>query len=152
MHFERSIRPHSGSGQSNQYETATVSIWWPVDLVDTASVGAVQATREAFTFAKMAVFEQLGITFEVVDGVLMEQFVGRAFPGATEVVPTSRPAGNVAALGAPPAQAPADGEKACPTCAGAMWDNRVGKKNPKSPDFKCKNSSCDGVIWPPRGR
>ena len=32
-----------------------------------------------------------------------------------------------------------------------MWDNRVGKRNPKAPDFKCKDRGCDGVIWPPRG-
>ena len=39
----------------------------------------------------------------------------------------------------------------CPKCQGPMWDNRVGKKNPKAPDFKCKDRGCDGVIWPPRG-
>ena len=39
---------------------------------------------------------------------------------------------------------------ACPKCSGDMWDNRVGKRNPKAPDFKCKDKSCDGVIWPPR--
>ena len=33
-----------------------------------------------------------------------------------------------------------------------MWDNREGKKNPRAPDFKCKDRNCDGVIWPPRGR
>ena len=38
----------------------------------------------------------------------------------------------------------------CPKCGGAMWDNREGKRNPKAPDFKCKDRSCDGVIWPPR--
>ena len=38
----------------------------------------------------------------------------------------------------------------CPKCSGDMWDNRVGKKNPKAPDFKCKDRECDGVIWPPR--
>ena len=31
-----------------------------------------------------------------------------------------------------------------------MWDNREGKRNPKAPDFKCKDRNCDGVIWPPR--
>ena len=31
-----------------------------------------------------------------------------------------------------------------------MWDNRTTKRNPKAPDFKCRNRSCDGVIWPPR--
>lgn len=39
----------------------------------------------------------------------------------------------------------------CPRCQGPMWDNRVGKRNPKAPDFKCKDRGCDGVIWPPRG-
>ena len=40
---------------------------------------------------------------------------------------------------------------ACPKCQGPMWDNREGKRNPKAPDFKCKDRECEGVIWPPRG-
>jgi len=36
----------------------------------------------------------------------------------------------------------------CPKCGGPMWDNREGKKNPKAPDFKCKDKGCDGAIWP----
>ena len=35
----------------------------------------------------------------------------------------------------------------CPKCHGPMWDNREGKKNPKAPDFKCKNKACDGAVW-----
>ena len=27
----------------------------------------------------------------------------------------------------------------CPKCQGPMWDNREGKRNPKAPDFKCKD-------------
>lgn len=38
----------------------------------------------------------------------------------------------------------------CPKCQGDMWDNRVGKRNPKAPDFKCKDRECDGVVWPSR--
>lgn len=38
----------------------------------------------------------------------------------------------------------------CPKCSGRMWDNRIGKRNPKAPDFKCRDRSCDGVIWPPK--
>src|SRR3954471_5038684 len=38
----------------------------------------------------------------------------------------------------------------CPKCQGPMWDNREGKRNPKAPDFKCKDTTCGGVIWPPR--
>jgi len=46
---------------------------------------------------------------------------------------------------------------ACPICGGAMWDDRSSKRNPRAPDFKCKNKpkmrgepGCEGVIWPPR--
>jgi hypothetical protein len=39
---------------------------------------------------------------------------------------------------------------ACPKCQGPTWDNRATKKNPSAPDFKCRDRSCDGVIWPPR--
>jgi hypothetical protein len=38
----------------------------------------------------------------------------------------------------------------CPKCGGRMWDNRIGKRNPKAPDFKCRDRSCDGVVWPPK--
>jgi hypothetical protein len=37
----------------------------------------------------------------------------------------------------------------CPKCGGRMWDNRATKRNPRAPDFRCRNRSCDGVIWPP---
>ena len=40
---------------------------------------------------------------------------------------------------------------ACPKCGGKMWDNRLSKRNPKAPDYKCRDRSCDGVIWPQRG-
>jgi hypothetical protein len=56
------------------------------------------------------------------------------------------PAASVAPQGAP---SPLDGAR-CPKCDGGMYDNRATKKNPKAPDFKCKDRSCDGVIWPPR--
>ena len=41
-------------------------------------------------------------------------------------------------------------EELCPKCGGRMWDNRLTKRNPRAPDFKCRNRSCDGVIWPSR--
>lgn len=28
-----------------------------------------------------------------------------------------------------------------------MWDNRVGKRNPKAPDYKCRDKDCNGAIW-----
>lgn len=41
-------------------------------------------------------------------------------------------------------------EPSCPKCGGRVWDNRLTKRNPKAPDFKCRDRSCDGVIWPAR--
>lgn len=57
----------------------------------------------------------------------------------------------------PPSSAPShengDGPRAidepsCPKCGGRMWDNRLSKRNPKAPDYKCRSRSCDGVVWP----
>lgn len=41
-----------------------------------------------------------------------------------------------------------DASPACPECGGRMWDNRSDKRNPKAPDFKCRNRACDGRMWP----
>ena len=59
------------------------------------------------------------------------------------------------AFSAEPAVTPATGplasdEPSCPKCGGRMWDNRLTKRNPKAPDYKCRDRSCDGVIWPPK--
>jgi hypothetical protein len=35
----------------------------------------------------------------------------------------------------------------CPVCGGRMWDNRSDKRNPKAPDFKCRDRRCIGVVW-----
>ncbi len=35
----------------------------------------------------------------------------------------------------------------CPDCGGPMWDNRVNKKNPKGPDWKCKSKECQKAVW-----
>lgn len=45
----------------------------------------------------------------------------------------------------------ASDEPSCPKCGGRVWDNRLSKRNPKAPDYKCRSRSCDGVIWPARG-
>ena len=53
-------------------------------------------------------------------------------------------------LAGEPKAALARDEESCPKCGGRMWDNRLTKRNPKAPDFKCRDRSCDGVIWPPK--
>jgi hypothetical protein len=62
----------------------------------------------------------------------------------TAVAVSEEPAGS-------PASGPlASDETSCPKCGGRMWDNRLTKRNPKAPDYKCRDRSCDGVIWPPK--
>ena len=58
--------------------------------------------------------------------------------------------GNGHAVPPPDGDAATATTPACPKCGGAMWDNRTGKKNPKAPDFKCRDKNCDGVLWPPK--
>lgn len=35
----------------------------------------------------------------------------------------------------------------CPKCGGPTWDNRNDKRNPRSPDYKCKNKQCGEGVW-----
>src|SRR5438093_8386680 len=57
------------------------------------------------------------------------------------------------AAGSASAQQPAvTGDPACPKCGGPMWDNRDSKRNPRAPDFRCRNRISDGVLWPGQHR
>jgi len=59
--------------------------------------------------------------------------------------------GSTPIAGAIPASMLTDLETvSCPKCGGRMWDNRLTKRNPRAPDYKCQNRSCDGVVWPPK--
>ena len=35
----------------------------------------------------------------------------------------------------------------CPDCDGGVWDNRNNKRNPKAPDFRCKDKECAAAGW-----
>jgi hypothetical protein len=64
---------------------------------------------------------------------------------------TELPSTTDASVPLPAAGPLATEELSCPKCGGRMWDNRLTKRNPKAPDYKCRDRSCDGVIWPPKG-
>src|SRR5579884_2428616 len=71
--------------------------------------------------------------------------------GAEAVAAPAAPVATRASVDETPMTGPlASEEPSCPKCGGRMWDNRVSKRNPKAPDYKCRSRSCDGVIWPAR--
>lgn len=39
------------------------------------------------------------------------------------------------------------GDVTCKFCEGPCWDNTRNKKNPKGPDYKCKDTDCGGAAW-----
>ena len=69
-------------------------------------------------------------------------------PAVAASVPSTRPTTDNAPAAPAPATRQLD-EESCPKCGGRTWDNRLTKKNPRAPDFKCRDRTCDGVIWPP---
>lgn len=66
---------------------------------------------------------------------------------ANGVIAANEPSGE-AAEGETAVSTDGEPDASCPKCKGLMWDNRKGKKNPKAPDFKCRDSACEGVFWP----
>jgi hypothetical protein len=83
-----------------------------------------------------------------------------ALPEGVKQAPARKPAAEspVVPDAAEPAEDPivaramvATDSPSCPKCDGPMWDNRLGKKNPKAPDYRCRDRTCDGVVWPPKG-
>lgn len=75
----------------------------------------------------------------------------RAMPGGSQsTAPTLEHAEPAPADESAAAGPLASDEPSCPKCGGRMWDNRLSKRNPKAPDYKCRNRACDGVVWPPR--
>jgi len=72
-------------------------------------------------------------------------------PGAGAAAPNGTTNGHPAVAAPAPASLLTDMDVvSCPKCGGRMWDNRLTKRNPKAPDYKCQNRSCDGVVWPPK--
>ena len=70
--------------------------------------------------------------------------------GSRADAPALGPTALTVSGGARPSGAAEEASPACPKCGGRMWDNRATKRNPRAPDYKCRDRSCEGVIWPPR--
>lgn len=100
------------------------------------------------TFFDPSIVEQLNeaqAELNKVDVAAVTAKIGESLSGDAPDAPTQEAIANVAAAG----MSTSEDDPDCPKCNGRMWDNRHSKRNPKAPDFKCKDKDCDGVIWPP---
>lgn len=133
------------------YNSATASIYvqaptTPDDDAD-ARVAAIQA---AMFEAKVAVFDALGITFDVtVDGKAVEKFTQEL--GGVEVTREDEARATAQASSATTqrtAAAPQDDDaRWAELCSNPKkwFDNREGKRSPKAPDFKRKGTG--DALW-----
>lgn len=113
-------------------------------LVVKESAG-LHANDEAY---KMAITDALSTAMKMIGvaaAIHMGEWDGSKYRDEIPPTPAS-----------PQTAKPATGQPAssggvvCPKCQGPMWDNRTTKKSPRQPDYKCKDKTCDGVIWPPK--
>ena len=142
VNFERSI-------QVKPYETAKASAHVQVDLgSDGDALTLPAALKEAYAVAKTAVFEQLGLSYEVdeVNLVVIEKLEREL---GAEVVEGAKPRKATARKAAPSRKSsgkPSDEqiEEAWADLENnpdGWFDNRSDKRNPKAPDFKAKNNN-----------
>lgn len=135
------------------YETAKASIFVQADVVGTWSkdglfvpdTGAVsEAAKAAFFEAKVAVLSQLNLKFEITQEQVVLEMLDKHL-GPIEIVSEQPRAAAATAPAAAAKSSKADKEADLLANPETWWDNRVGKTNPKAPDFKHKKSG-EG-IW-----
>lgn len=112
-------------------------------------VGTGANYKEAATDALKRAAVRFGIGLELYRDhgtprpqVVRQEGENRRPPSTRGAAPTSGTAATKST-----AVATAD-EPSCPKCGGRMWDNRASKRNPRAPDYKCRQRACDGVVWP----
>lgn len=119
------------------------------EVSDTMFLMAAQANPQgqgaAITYARrFALMSMLGIAADPDDD-------GERAMGVRDVDADTKPANPVAERLNGQSSGPA-----CPECDLAMWDNRAENDRRAAageklrPDWKCKDKSCDGVIWRPK--
>lgn len=145
LFIERKVSP-------KQYESLTVGLHFPVELPLPAATDSpasyaaacAVALTEGFAVLKVQVYDQLGIEYTDNNGVIAENIAAK-IPGSTVAASTFKPVPTVSQASTAGAQS--GDVPSCPDCSGAMYDNRVGKRNPKGPDYKCKSTACNKAVW-----
>jgi hypothetical protein len=108
-------------------------------------VGTGKDYKAASTDAFKRAAVRFGIAHELYDMPAKWAPVGGEPPTPRRLTP---PRGVPAV--APDPTPVAEESPTCPKCGGRMFDNRLTKRNAKAPDFRCRDRSCDGLVWPPK--
>ena len=96
----------------------------PVSKMDPQGVGSAITYLRRYSLAAMA-----GIGQEDDDGN------AASAPTNSPAKPKAKPK-------------PSGEEPSCPKCSGPLWDDRLDKRNPKAPDWKCKDKDgCGWAMW-----
>ena len=144
--------PETDEGKLTGFNVETIVLHESGEWISTAVFVPVekpsaQGAVSALTYGRRAGLRAVFTLADTDDdGETAQNHAPRATPSVRST-PTPPPSARPAAT---PSGGAGNTEPACPICHGKMWDNREGKKNPKAPDFKCRDKSCEGVIWPPK--
>lgn len=141
----------------NEQPTVSVSVAMKVNLGNYESADAFLSVSGLEAGTPSSAIEELLDTGQLAWSILSRRLDakvnelrnghGRGAAIANEPPPYQPPPQQQYAPPAP-AQTPQDGPTPpCHYCNGQVWDNRRDKRNPKAPDFKCKNNACGGAAW-----
>lgn len=129
--------------------TVRASAPWGQSAESVGACGTDEATgRRHISIADAIATAETRATNRAVSNLVAMGEVSAEEMSKGEARPTPAGASNTAQPASAPTASRALDEESCPKCGGRMWDNRKDKKNPRAPDFKCRDRSCDGVIWP----
>lgn len=132
---------------ADKYDVHEASISIPLPCPNGADQDFLSRAAQVLADMKVEVWTALGIEYEIVDGNLVDKVV------TPTPRPVAQPSGNGSGGGSAPTQQTAQGGKApdqaCGVCGGNTFNNTGpgDKKNPKSPDYKCKNRDCGSAMW-----
>lgn len=130
------------------YESASVFVSMQVDAGEDNDE-TLQSIKDAFVMVRASAYEQLGIQFSVDEASIVQERLERTFGPVEVVTGDETKAYNKPAAPTPPSKPRSD--TVAPKSKKALWqelqdnpsqwfDNREGKRNPKAPDFKRKNT------------
>jgi hypothetical protein len=146
--------PETDEGKLTGFNVETIVLHESGEWISTAVFVPVekpsaQGAVSALTYGRRAGLRAVFTLADTDDdGETAQNHAPRAATRPVSSTPTASASPRPAAT--PTGGAVTSNDPPCPVCHGKMWDNREGKKNPKAPDFKCRDKSCEGVVWPPK--